>query len=61
MRKTTPKRKRRSGVLEDKEILKFFPKPSRMGQPVLTRWEKISIFQTNPKGRQTAQNAQNSY
>lgn len=50
---------RRLGKLRiDKEILKFFPKPSRMGQPVPTQWEKSSIFQRDPnKSKQIAKNS----
>jgi len=57
MRKNTLIRKRQIKLVVDKEILKLFPEPDRMGQPVPTRWGKPSIVQSNPKEKQVLRNS----
>jgi hypothetical protein len=57
MPKYTKPMKRRGMKVADKDILKFFPKPYRMGQPVPTQWEKPSTFHVDPKNRQALRNS----
>jgi len=44
----------------DKDLLKFFPKPDRMAQPVPTEWEQSSS-EGKPTGKRKHQVIQNSY
>lgn len=39
----------------EKELLKFFPQPSRMGEPIPTLWERPS--DVRPKERQIVRNS----
>ncbi len=51
----TAKRKRKFKI--DKDLLQFFPKPSRMGVPVPSRWEKPSLSRANSKEKQAIRNS----
>jgi hypothetical protein len=53
MRKKNPGKKKKLTL--SREILKFFPKPLRMGEPLPTQWERPSDLR--PKDRQIVRNS----
>lgn len=53
----TLKLRRKRTPLVDKDLLKFFPKPDRMGAPIPTLWERSSSIVPQRKQRQSVQNS----
>lgn len=57
MTKKTTKPRRAAKLSVDKDLLKFFPKPSRIGLPTTTHWEKLSTAKPCPREKQTVRNS----